>query len=206
MFKRLISFFRGKPKPPKRHILLDRYSVVEAFKWNGETYYMHEDPLNTAAGRGLTSLMYYEELIMRCDVAYLQEYCKAVRAIFSDPRKIDIMQLATITAHLEERVSFLAAIPEHVFKLASVVFFTMDESPFTYDQKKGAERVKEWQAAEGMYDFFLQTPLKVLIPSLVLPEQNSQAYLTVLEKINHIHCSALQGVLSKSPLPEERMN
>ena len=185
---------------------MDRYRVVEAFTWNGESYYMHEDPLNTAAGRGLTSLMYYEELLMRCDVAYLQEYCKAVRAIFSDPRKIDIMQLATITKHLEERVEFLAAIPTHVFKLASVVFFTEDESPFIYDHKKGAERVKQWEQTEGMYDFFLQTPLKTLIPSLALPEQNSPAYLKVLDKINHIHCSTLQDALSKSPSQEERMN
>lgn len=183
-------------RKPKGYLLDDKYEIIPAFKWNGETYYMHKDPLNTLAGRGLTSMMFYEELLMRCDVTHLKEYCQAVRAIFSDPKKIDILKLAKITNHLEERINFLAAIPDHVFKLASVVFFTKNESPFRYDLATGNEKIKAWEEAEGMYDFFLQTPLKDLIPSLALPEQSSSSYLAVQQKINDLHKTSLREALS----------
>ncbi|MBK7885138.1 MAG: hypothetical protein IPJ81_16135 [Chitinophagaceae bacterium] len=43
------KIFQKKPKP----ILLDgKYKVVPAFELLGETYYMHEDPLNVLAGQG----------------------------------------------------------------------------------------------------------------------------------------------------------
>lgn len=198
IIQRLKNLFTKSDKlKAKSYLLHDRYEIVPAFEWNGETYFMHKDPLNTATGRGLTAMVFQEELIMRCDVAYLRDYCKAVRLIFSDPKKIDILQLATITRHLEERIELLAAVPHMVYKLASVVFFTQNESAFKYDMLKGQERIKEWQAAEGMYDFFLQTPLKILVPSLALPEANSQQYLEVVEKIDEMHCKEVRQVLSR---------
>jgi hypothetical protein len=190
----------------KGYLLHDKYKIIPAFELDGETYYMHEDPLNIAAGRGLTAMRIYEELMMRCDVNYLRYYCEAVRAIFSDPKKIDILKLATITQHLEERINFLSAIPDHVYKMASVVFFTESESAFIYDQKKGAENIKRWKEVPGMYDFFMQTPLVQLIPSLALPEENSNSYLAVQEKISEIHFSTILDVLSKTASQDVLMN
>lgn len=193
-------------RKPKSYLLDDKYEIVPAFEWNGETYYMHKDPLNTLAGRGLTSMMFFEELLMRCDVNYLREYCQSVRVIFSDPKKIDILKLAKITNHLEERINFLAAIPEHVYKLASVVFFTKNESPFRYDLKAGLEKVKAWEASDGMYDFFLRTPLMDLIPALALPEQNSKSYLAVQGKINDLHLKSLREILSSGASTTASLN
>jgi len=190
----------------KGYLLHDKYEIVPAFEWNGETYFMHKDPLNTATGRGLTAMVFQEELIMRCDINYLRDYCKAIRVIFSDPKKIDILQLATITRHLEERIDLLAAVPSHVYKMASVVFFTENESAFKYDLAAGQERIKQWQATPGMYDFFLQTPLRILVPSLALPEANSQAYLAVLEKIDEMHFKEVRRVLSSSLSADVPMN
>lgn len=184
-------------RKPKSYLLDDKYEIVPAFKWNGETYYMHKDPLNTCAGRGLTSLVFMEELLMRCDIEYLKYYVSAVRAIFSNPKGIDILSLATITNHLDERINLLAAVPDNVYKMASVVFFTKNESPFVYDQKSGMEKVKAWKETPGMYDFFLQTPLKDLIPSLALPEASSKEYLEVVSKINELHINKVQEILSR---------
>lgn len=201
----LQKLFKRKLKP-KPYLIHDKYEIVPAFELNGETFFMHKDPLNTATGRGLTSMVFYEELMMRCDVNYLKQYCDAVTKIFSDPHKIDVLKLAQITNHLRERIEFLAAVPEHVYKMASVVFFTENESPFMYDQKTGAERIKQWQEVPGMYDFFLKTPLSRLIPFLALPEQNSQQYLAVQEKISEIHFKTLRDVLSSKVSQAARMN
>lgn len=200
LFQRLLN------RKPKGYIIDGKYEVVPAFEFEGETYYMHKDPLNVNAGRGLMSMVFYEELLQRCTVDYLRDYCNAVRGIFSDPKKIDILQLAKLTTHLEERVNFLAAVPEHVYKLASVVFFTKHESPIYYDQKTGAEKIAKWQATEGMYDFFLQTPLRDLVPSLVLPEANSPSYLAVQAKINEFHLTSLREVLSNQESTTARAN
>lgn len=191
---------------PKPYLLFDKYEIVPAFEFKGETFFMHRDPLNTLAGRGLTSMMFFEELLMRCDVNYLKDYCQAVRSIFSDPKRIDILQLATITQHLEERVNFLAAIPEHVYKMASVVFFTENECPFRYDQEIGMKRVAEWKEAPGMYSFFLRTPLSQLIPCLQLPEANSPVFLQVQEKIAEIHLKTLRQILSADLYGDARKN
>lgn len=182
---------------PKSYLLEDKFEIIPAFEWQGETYYMHRDPLTMLAGRGLTSLVFMEEIMMRCDVKYLKDHIAANKQIFNDPKKIDLTKLVQLNTYLEERVNMLAAIPDHVYKMASVVFFTKHESPFRYDYKVGIQRVQAWKEAPGMYDFFLQTPLKDLIPSLGLPEQDSHTYLQVVEKVNNLHLKNLQELLSR---------
>ena len=198
MMRLLKKFWRSIFKP-KGYLLDAKYEIVPAFEWNGETYYMHKDPLNTLAGRGLTSLMFMEELLMRCDVSYLKEHTAATEAVINNPNGINIAQIIRLNNNLKERVNLLAAIPEHVYRMASVTFFTKNESPFRYDIKTGDEKVKIWKETPGMYDFFLQTPLKDLIPSLALPEASSNQYLMVLEKINELHLTHLQDLLYSNP-------
>jgi len=182
-------------RKPKSFLLDGKYEIVPAFEWNGETYYMHSDPLTTLAGRGLTSLVFMEELLMRCSVDYLKKHVEATNAIFSE-KKIDLAKIVRLNSNLEERINLLAALPDHVYKMASVVFFTKNESAFKYDPIVGMKKIQAWREAPGMYDFFLQTPLKDLIPSLSLPNQDSKQYLEVLEKVNQFHLSFLQGILS----------
>ncbi len=198
--KWLKKIFQRKPKP----ILLDNtYRLVPAFEWRGETYYMHEDPMNVATGRGLTAMMFMEELLMRCSVDYLKHHVEACDKIFQDPKKINLPMLIKLNQNLKERISLLAAMPNHVYKLASIVFFVKEESPFQYDAEFNKKKMKAWEDAGGMYDFFLQTPLKTLIPFLELPERNSQNYLMVAERLNEIHLKDLQSVLSRPVLSED---
>lgn len=195
MFKLLKKIFQRKPKP----ILIDNtFRIIPAFEWKGETYYMHEDPMNTATGRGLTAMMFMDELAMRCTPDYLKLHIEAVDKILSDPKKIDLSNLFKLHNNLKERVNLLAIFPEHIYKMASVVFFTKDESPYQYDMKFNEKKIAEWKKTPGTYDFFLRTPLSILIPFLTLPEYNSKDYMIVVEKINKIHLESIQKVLSKS--------
>lgn len=194
MINYLKKMFSGKPKP----FLIDNYRIVPAFELKGVTYYMHEDPLNTATGRGLTAMMFMEEILMRCNVSYLKDHVAACETIFNDPKQTNLPALIRLNNNLKERVNFLVALPEHVYKLASVVFFTKEESPYYYDAKFNEKKIKQWQESEGMYAFFLQTPLKTLVPFLVLPEESSKDYLIVQEKINQLHLSEVSKIISKS--------
>lgn len=195
----MLKFLKGLfNRKPKSYLLDGKFEIVPAFQWKGETYYMHRDPLTLQAGRGINSLVFMEELMMRCDVRYLKDFIEASKAIFNNSQKIDLTTLFKLHSHLEERVNFLAAVPDHVYKMASVVFFTEHESPFRYDFQEGARKIQEWKEAPGMYDFFLQTPLKILIPSLALPQQGSKEFLEVQEKINALHLTSLREALSKN--------
>lgn len=194
MIRLLKRLFQRKPKA----ILLDNtYRIVPAFEWKGETYYMHEDPMNTATGRGLTAMMFLEEVMMRCSADYLKAHIEACEQIFSHPHKINLPMLMKLNNNLKERVGLLVALPDHVYKMASITFFTKAESPYRYDQAFNKKKIKAWSEEAGMYDFFLASPLKTLMPFLALPESNSEKYLEVVEKINHMHLKDLSEVLSR---------
>lgn len=194
MFKFIKKIFQRKPKP----FLIDNtFRIIPAFELKGVVYYMHEDPMNTATGRGLTAMMFMDELMMRCSPDYLKLHTEAVDKILSDPKKIDLTSLVKLHSNLKERINLFAIFPDHVYKMASVVFFTKDESPYQYDMKFNEKKIAEWKNLPDAYSFFLQTPLKTLIPFLTLPEYNSKDYMKVVEKIDKMHLEHIQKILSK---------
>lgn len=197
MIKNPFKYLRAKLMKPRPFLADGKYQIVPAFEWDGEVYYMHKDPLNILAGRGMNALVFIEEMMMRCDVDYLRKHTEAMDAVFSDTKKISLQEIFRLNANLKERTDLLAALPKHVFKLASVVFFTKDECYYRYDLQEGMEKVRKWEATPGMYDFFLQTPLVTLIPSLALPDENSQNYLKVVEKIDEMHFEHIRRLLSE---------
>jgi hypothetical protein len=188
-------FFQRKPKP---FLTENGYRVIPAFEWRGTAYYMHEDPMNLVAGRGLTAMMFMEELLMRCSADYLKWHVEAIEKVLSDPKTINLTTLVKLNNNLKERTSLLQALPQHVFKLASIVYFTKEESPYRYDQVYNAKKIKAWEAEEGAYDFFCQGPLSTLMPYLQLPEGSSEKYSQVVKKIQEIHMKDLREVLSRN--------
>lgn len=184
-------------RKPKVMLLDNTYRIVEAFEWKGTTYYMHEDPLNTATGRGLTSMLFMEELLMRCSLDYLRQHTDACEEIFTDPERIDLPKLIRLNTNLKERIGLLGALPEHVFKLASIVYFTKEESPFRYDQAFNRKKIEAWEKEPGMYDFFCQGHLGRLMPFLQLEGLSSEKFLQVAGCMNEMHLKDLRAVLSR---------
>ena len=152
LFKKLLN----KIWKPKSFLVDDKYKVVPAFELNGEVYYTHSDPVNTATGRGLSFMKASEELIMRCSADYLRAHIDAVEKILTNPKRIDLPLLFKLHENLKERVDLLIALPDHVYNLAAVVYFTKDESPYKYDPVAGKKKIEIFRKSPGMYDFFLQ--------------------------------------------------
>lgn len=180
----------------KSYMLDQQYKVVEAFKLNGVTYYHFDDQFKLPTGRGLCALTIYEEFNMRTTREYLEAHIRATEILLNS-NPIKLTAIAQINHNLKERLN-LAMFPEHVYKLASVVFFDETESPYNYDFAYNAKKIERWKAAGGTLDFFLKTPLKDLIPSIKLPEQNAEHYFQTAEKIDALHRHDLQEVLSES--------
>lgn len=173
----------------------NKYRIEEAFKMGGTVYYHFANQEEVPAGRQMMALAYYEEMNMRVDREYLDLHVRAMEKLLSDPKKISVMYIAQLNLNLKERLE-LMPLPEFIYKLASVVFFDESESPYSYDYDYNKKKIQRWKQSGDVLDFFLQTPLKDLIPALSGIEKNSKMYFPVAEKIAEIHRENLSKILS----------
>lgn len=180
----------------KSYLLDKAYLVKEAFVLSGTTYFMFDDAFRIPSGRAMAALTIYEELRMRCSQEYLEKHCKAMEILLSDPKKININAIAIINRNLKERLN-LAPFPEHIYKLASVIFFDDSESPYSYDYAYNQKKIGLWRKDDDVIDFFLsKTELKDLIPSLTLLGDNAQTFFQVSEQVDKSHANDLHEALS----------
>ena len=193
------DYFSRKPKSKVKPYLFDsKYKVVPAFEHNGIQYYMFEDSINTLTGRGLTAMVYYEELMMRCSLSYLQAHCEAMDKLLENPKTIKIQEIIRLHIYMKERVNLLYAVPDHIWKLASIVFFDDTESPFMHDIRYGQKKIERWKEGgdNDVRDFFYSTPLKVLIPFIEFPEEGTQRYSNITNLMEEKVKSILQPLVS----------
>lgn len=171
--------------------------ATEAFKHKGKTYYQFQDNFKMPAGRAICALAIYEELRMRCTADYLHKHIAATKAILNpENKKIKLAELAIINNNLEERLN-LAPFPDHIYKLASVVFFDETESPYNYDFEYNQKKIAEWKKDGQILYFFLNMPFNDLMPFGKLSNERAQSYFNTAEMINQLHHAKLQDMLSK---------
>lgn len=174
----------------------NKEKIVEAFEYQGVKYYMFDDIFTMPTVRGLQAMDFYDEFSMRCTKEFLRKYCEAIREIMSNPKRLDLTKLATITGYLEERLNMIP-VPDHIFKLASVIFFDETENPYFYDRKYAERKILKWKEDPAVLSFFLQTPLKDLIPFLDLQQTNLSTYSDVVEMLNRLHLKEVLSALSE---------
>lgn len=185
---------------PKRKLKLKTFGsevATEAFKHKGKTYYSFADNFKMPAGRAVCALAIYEELRMRCTADYLKSHIEATEKILNaGSGKIRLTELAQINANLKERLN-LAPFPDHIYKLASVVFFDEGESPYSYDFEYNQKKIAEWKKDGDILYFFLSMPFNDLMSLGSLSKERAISYFNTAEMIHQIHHKHLQGLLSK---------
>lgn len=197
---RLRRLLNGKPLL-KPYLVDAKYKVIPAFSIGGVDYWMYDSTTELPTGRFFAAMGVYAEMEMNVDKAYLDQHVKAMDKILSDPKKISLKHVLQLNTNLKERLE-LMPMPEYIYKLASVIFFDTSESLYAYDYDYNAKKIEKWkshfknvQADGGLLGFFSQTPLKELVPSLNLPEKDTQTYLTVTKFITEIHREHLTAIL-----------
>jgi len=183
-------------KPFRSYLLENKYKVEPAFELGGIRYFQFSDQEETPTGRQFAALMVYNEMDMRCSRDYLELHCRAMDKLLSDPKKIQIGYIAQINANLKDRLN-LMVVPDFIYKLASVVFFDETESPYKYDIEYNLKKIEKWKEDKGTLDFFLQTPLKDLVPFLQAQEGISDTYSVIAEMVAEIHRKSLIDILSE---------
>jgi hypothetical protein len=146
-----------------------------AFSWDGEDYYCFENPFNMPWQRAYVALAYYEELNMRITKDFLLDIILVIKEHINSP-KPEITEIVRYLNMIEDRTKFIVE-PETLLKLASVYYFTKDESPVYYDLVYNSKKIAKWRKTRTL-DFFLQLPVRELAPLLTLSRETFQVYLT----------------------------
>ena len=192
-FDRFRGLFRFKLKP---YLVDAKYKVIPAFSLGGVDYWMYDSAMEVPTGRFFAAMGVYTEMEMNCNKEYLLSHCKAMEKLLSDPKKIQLTYIMQLNVNLRERLD-LMPMPDYILKLASVIFFDKSESLYSYDYDYNKLKIEKWKAAGGTLDFFSKTPLKELVPSLSMPERDTQTYLTVTSMLSETHRELLTGILSE---------
>lgn len=184
-------------KKPKILALPEGYKVIEAFELLGVKYYQFDTAFQVPAGRMMANLTFYAELEMRCDRTYLEKHIRATELILNGQNgKISLTDLALINGNLKERLN-LTPFPDYIYKIASVMFFDITESPDAYDYEYNLKKIDIWKKSEGVLSFFLKHPLKELIPFLESVGENAPTFFQVAEQINALHQRTLREIISR---------
>lgn len=178
--------------PDAKHIINYAFSIGERH------YFKFDDPLNTPYDRALKCLVYYKELDMNCDRAFIKAHTEAFDNTLSKPslNLSHLVELKQLNDQLKQRLE-LPKEPELMFKLASVVYFDQYENPTVYEFKYGENKIKFWKKNISVTDFFLSSPLKLLIPFLEHAGSNLEQYLAMTAKVNQEHLDKLLPLLSE---------
>lgn len=194
-FQNLITQRRFRKKGA--YLMGGKYKISPIFEFKGKTYYAFDDSLQIPADRAMSAIMMFEEFRMRCTREYLDHHVRAVE-ILMNKKSIgldDILALRTIHNNLKERMN-LAPHPDHIYKYASVVFFTGEESPYSWDKEYNEKKIEEWKTDPGLLNFFLQLPILNLIPHLGMPVAHFKMYLEMAELIKTKHLADLSEITS----------
>lgn len=181
----------------KTKLIDKKYKIEEAFVLGNVQYYQFTTVTDMPTSRGLSSLMIFDEFKMKCDDRFLRLHVRAVNEILSGEKgKINLNYLRDLTRNIEERMG-LAAIPEHIYKLASVYFFDATESIYEYSYEYGQKKIALWKTQPDTLGFFLTQPLKTLLPFSDMPSKDVLTYLTIAEQIAETHRKDLVDILSR---------
>lgn len=173
---------------------IDEGHVIEpAFISGGVQYYRLKDYFNTFSLRGLMALQVYEEWNMRMSKEQLMEFIDKADKVLSNPKQINIGEIARLVSMLKERVEFIIPTSDLVYKFASVAFFDKNESPYSYDPEYNKEKITRWKEAGDVSDFFIVMRLKDIIPLPTLSEEDLKTCLTVLDQVAQKHSQIVRS-------------
>jgi hypothetical protein len=173
------------------------YALEFAFNCGGIDYFEFVDKNNLPYERGLEALTFYQEMQNGVTNDYLKAYNAKMNQLLSDPKKINVNEIAKLQGRFEERCNYIVS-KDIIYKVASVAFVDKNEPLTRYDYKLNEKKIRNWKENAGD-SFFLSMPVKKLIPFLMKSGDTSLMYLNIVEKIDQIQ----QAILSLQTLEME---
>jgi len=191
MLQRIKSIFR-KPNSFNN----TKHIIVPAFVCGGIQYYQFDSLNNLPWKRGAKFLSIYSELESKCDRYYLTEHCKAVDKLFSGS-KIgfdEIMKMRQLNAQMQERLKMIFH-EDLTYKICSVVYFDKNENPDDWEWKYALTKIDHWKKHSDVLTFFLQEPIRKLIPYLEILKDNIRDYSEAQKALDEIQLTNIYEIL-----------
>lgn len=154
-----------------------------------------DDLFNLPFERGLMAVHLYDELNMKCDEKYLRQHTDFVGKIL-DGAKFGInefVELKRANEQMKQRLEWIV-VPDHAYKLASVVFFDASENPARYEPDYARKKIALWKKNDDIDDFFLRKPLRELLPFFNGFDGSFRNYSDLIQKINAEHMATLTSM------------
>jgi len=170
--------------------------IEYAFTCGDKDYFKFSDFNNMPPLRSTKTLVFFREQQMKCDEEFLELHFKANKEILTNKEKIDIFKLNELNEQLGQRL-YLALDFEHLYKIASLIYFDKDEDYEDYDFGYNTRKIQHWKKHDGVA-FFLRQPLIELFPYLKDMEQNLSTFSMIGKKINRAHLGNILSVLPQS--------
>lgn len=195
MIKKLYHYFKSllERKPESTEPIEPVFSIA------GKVYYRYKDISKVKNQRALTTNDFYNELYMHATRDFLIKHCEAMDTVLTNNTKIDIGKLFKLNQQLQERLEMIYEV-DIIYKVASVVFFTKDESPLDYDDLLGREKIalfKQQDKDDPKMGFFFGTLFKNLIGATEISDKDLLVYMTVGKQITTEHLKTISTILSK---------
>lgn len=169
--------FNLSRKQPRKRLLKigDRKRAIKhAFSIKGKDFYQFESPLDMPVARWHYSSVFNEELQMGITKEALEDILGLIEEHLNQG---DLVSASYQLQDLRYRVENIYD-TEIAYKLASVVFFTLEEDLTNYDNAYNQDKIALFKTKK-MEDFFLNTPAKDLIPFGNLSANDMKIFLTM---------------------------
>lgn len=180
----------------KRRKQKEQYRIEYAFTSGGRKYYCYEDITNLPLQRGRAALSCFNEIEMRCSREFLLKYTEAMDEVLH-AQKIDIFKINSLNSMLKDRLNLTADL-DLCYRLAAIVYFDDTEKPEVYEPEYAAKKIERWRKDMKVADFFMQKPLKELMPFLKNAVGDFDAYFLLNQELNNIHSNLTHTIGSTS--------
>lgn len=175
--------------------------IVYAFTLNEVDYFEFEDYNNTPSDRAFNALSFFKELDMGCDGHYLDAHVQAGLDILNHPKEVRLTDLAKLFHQMQERRQYLQPI-EIAYKLCGVVFFDATEHPNHFEYNHCIQKAEKFKEAP-LDAFFLNPPIKKLLPYIASLSKDLPEFYRIAEAINQKHIENISTMLSEASKNKE---
>jgi len=170
----IFNLLRKKAKQRLLKIGEKKRAIKFVFSIKGQDFYQFESPLDMPVARWHYSSVFNEELQMGITKEDLEDILGMIQEHLNAG---DLVSASFQLKDLQYRVENIYD-TEIAYKLASVVFFTLEEDLTNYDNAYNQEKIALFKTKK-MEDFFLNTPAKDLIPFGNLSATDMKIFLTM---------------------------
>ena len=147
--------------------LKEGQEVELAFVIDGIQYFQFVNDTNMPYERAMAASDIYLEFENRVDKVYLKGLFASCLELMN---KGKLIEAASAILKAQERLTHITYV-DGLYRLASVKFFDKNENVYKYDYEYNEKKIALWKK-HNIDSFFLKIPIKDLIPSLDLLQEN----------------------------------